>query len=105
MWRSLIRFRIDLSQREDCRTIIPTSTAFANVDKEMASAAFNWFFSIQPDELPERLIGAERIFYLHWILDHWSGTKGALATEAVAEYERLFRYRGYERGISRGSDN
>ena len=70
--------------------IIPTTTAFANVDQEMATAAFNWFFSIQPDELPERLIGAERIFYLHWILDHWSGSKGALAAEAIAEYERCF---------------
>ena len=70
--------------------IIPTASAFANVDQEMATAAFNWFFSIQPDKLPERLIGAERIFYLHWILDHWSGKKGALAPEAVAEYERCF---------------
>jgi len=70
--------------------IIPTSTAFANVDKEIATAAFNWFFSIQPDELPERLIGAERVFYLRWILNHWSGTQNALAEEAVAEYERCF---------------
>jgi haloacetate dehalogenase len=70
--------------------IIPSSVAFATVDKEMATAAFNWFFSIQPDELPERLIGAEPVFYLHWILDHWSGMKGALAPEAVAEYERCF---------------
>jgi haloacetate dehalogenase len=70
--------------------IIPTSVAFANVDKEMATGAFNWFFSIQPDGLPERLIGAEPAFYLHWILDHWSGRKGALAPEAVAEYERCF---------------
>jgi haloacetate dehalogenase len=70
--------------------IIPTSTAFANVDKDLATAAFNWFFSIQPDGLPERLIGSERVFYLHWILDHWSGTKGALASEAAAEYERCF---------------
>jgi len=70
--------------------IIPTSVAFDNVDKEMATAAFNWFFSIQPDGLPERLIGAEPTFYLHWILDHWSGMKGALAPEAVAEYERCF---------------
>ncbi len=38
--------------------IIPTSTAFAKTDKEIATAAFNWFFSIQPDGLPERLIGA-----------------------------------------------
>lgn len=70
--------------------IIPTRTAFANVDKEMATGAFNWFFSIQPDELPERLIGAESAFYLQWILDHWRGTKGALAEEAVAEYLRCF---------------
>ncbi|MGH9901179.1 MAG: alpha/beta fold hydrolase [Pyrinomonadaceae bacterium] len=70
--------------------IIPTRTAFAKVDKEMATAAFNWFFSIQPDGLPERLIGAQPAFYLRWLLDHWSGTRGALAAEAVAEYQRCF---------------
>jgi haloacetate dehalogenase len=70
--------------------IVPTSTAFANVNKEMATAAFNWFFSIQPDGLPERLIVAEPAFYLRWILDQWSGTKGALAAEAIAEYQRCF---------------
>jgi haloacetate dehalogenase len=70
--------------------IIPTSTAFANVDQEIATAAFNWFFSIQPDDLPERLIGAEPAFYLRWLLEHWSEAKGALAEEAVAEYVRCF---------------
>jgi haloacetate dehalogenase len=70
--------------------IIPTSTAFAQVNKEMATAAFNWFFSVQPDGLPERLIGAEPAFYLRWLLDHWYGTKGALAVEALAEYQRCF---------------
>ncbi len=70
--------------------IIPTSTAFANVDKEMATGAFNWFFSIQPDDLPERLIAAESEFYLRWILEHWAGKKDALAKEAVAEYLRCF---------------
>src|SRR5919197_1376457 len=70
--------------------IIPTSTAFANVNKEIATAAFNWFFSLQPDDLPERLIGAEPAFYLRWLLEHWSGAKDALAEEAVAEYLRCF---------------
>ena len=70
--------------------IIPTRMAFANVDKEMATAAFNWFFSIQPDGLPERLIGAEPDFYLQWCLDHWLGAEGSLAVEAVAEYKRCF---------------
>jgi haloacetate dehalogenase len=69
---------------------IPTSTAFANVNQELAPAAFHWFFSIQPDGLPERLIGAEPAFYLRWCLDHWCGTQGALAVEAVAEYQRCF---------------
>jgi haloacetate dehalogenase len=70
--------------------IIPTSTAFASVNQEMATAAFNWFFAIQPDGLPERLIGAEPAFYLQWLLDHWCDTPGALAGEAVAEYQRCF---------------
>lgn len=70
--------------------IIPTRRAFADVDKEIATAAFNWFFSLQPDELPERLIGAEPDFYLQWCLDQWAGSKNALAAEAVAEYKRCF---------------
>jgi haloacetate dehalogenase len=70
--------------------IIPTSTAFANVNKEMATAAFNWFFSIQPDGLPERLIGAEPVFYLNYCLDHWAGAKSAFAAQAIAEYQRCF---------------
>jgi haloacetate dehalogenase len=70
--------------------IIPTNIAFEATNQEIATAAFNWFFSIQPDGLPERLIGSERVFYLHWILDHWSGSEGALAAEAIAEYERCF---------------
>lgn len=70
--------------------IIPTYTAFANVTKELATNAFNWFFCLQEDGLPERLIGADPLFYLHWCLDHWAGNKNALAIEAVKEYERCF---------------
>jgi haloacetate dehalogenase len=70
--------------------IIPTKTAFANIDKEMATADFHWFFLIQPDALPERLIEANPDFYLQWILNHWCGTVGTLASEAVAEYQRCF---------------
>jgi haloacetate dehalogenase len=70
--------------------IIPTNTAFAMVNQEIATAAFNWFFSIQPDGLPERLIGADPAFFLRWILDHWAGSNESLAPEAMAEYERCF---------------
>lgn len=70
--------------------IIPTSTAFEYIDLKIATNAFNWFFSIQDDDLPERLIGAESLFYLHWCLDHWAGSKNVFAAEAVKEYERCF---------------
>jgi haloacetate dehalogenase len=70
--------------------IVPTHWAFDNVNKDIATAAFNWFFSIQPDGLPERLIAAERAFYLQWLLDHWCETQGSLVQEAVTEYQRCF---------------
>jgi len=70
--------------------IVPTSWAFSNVDKEIATAAFNWFFSIQSGGLPERLINAERAFYIQWLLDDFAGKKNILAEKAVAEYKRCF---------------
>ena len=70
--------------------IVPTVVAFENVDKQMATAAFNWFFSIQPDGLPERMIGADRDFYLRYLLDHWAGDQRALSDIAIEEYLRCF---------------
>ena len=70
--------------------IVPTSWAFANVNQEIAAAAYNWFFSIQPDGLPERLIGHDPKFFLNYCLEHWAGEKFEFASEAIAEYERCF---------------
>ena len=70
--------------------IVPTAFAFANVDKAMATAAFNWFFSIQHDDLPERMIGSQPEFYIRYLLEHWAGDKDALSTEAVSEFVRCF---------------
>ena len=70
--------------------IVPTNWAFAHVDKQIATAAFNWFFSIQSDGLPERLITAEPEFYIEWLLNDFAGKKGVLALAAVAEYKQCF---------------
>ena len=70
--------------------IVPTTKAFSSVDQRLATADYHWFFLIQPDELPERLIQADPDFYLQWTLDHWCGTRGALTPEALAEYRRAF---------------
>lgn len=70
--------------------IVPTRVVFGTLNQERATAVYHWLFLIQPVGLPERLIGAEPAFYLRWTLDHWCGTPGALAEEAVAEYLRCF---------------
>lgn len=71
--------------------IVPTYHVFKTVNKEAATGSYHWFFLIQPDGLPETLIGANPEFYLRWTLAHWSGDGLApFAPEALAEYLRCF---------------
>lgn len=72
--------------------IVPTRTLFRATNQALATGYYHWFFLIQPEPLPERLIGAEWRFYLHKKLSHWSGGKDTawVAPEALAEYERCF---------------
>lgn len=70
--------------------IVPTAHAFATVNTQMAINTYHWFFLIQPDGLPETLIGSHSDFYLRWIFDHWGATPGAITEEAFAEYRRSF---------------
>ena len=71
--------------------ISPTLTMFAKTDQAFATAYYHWFFLIQPGGMPERLIGADPIFYLHHKLGGW-GSKGLeiFDPRALAEYERCF---------------
>jgi haloacetate dehalogenase len=70
--------------------IVPTKTIYATIDQARATTVWRYFFLIQPHDLPERLIGADRRFYLRRTLEEWCGTPGALVEEALAEYERCF---------------
>lgn len=70
--------------------IVPTRKIFQTVDKELATAYEHWFFLIQPDNLPERLIGADPEFYLQTKLRKWSADPTAFTEEAMAEYIRCF---------------
>jgi haloacetate dehalogenase len=69
--------------------IVPTRTIYATIDKRRATTVWRYFFLIQPD-IPERLISANRDFYLRRTLDEWCGTPGALTDEAMADYHRCF---------------
>lgn len=70
--------------------IVPTATIYATLDRERATTVWRYFFLIQPEDLPERLIGADPRCYLRRTFDEWSGAQGALTPAALAEYERCF---------------
>jgi haloacetate dehalogenase len=72
--------------------IVPTLTLFRATNQTLAQGYYHWFFLSQPAPLPERMIGADPMFYLHRKLGQWSAAKDTswLAAEALAEYERCF---------------
>lgn len=71
--------------------IAPTRHMFETTDQHFATGYYHWFFLIQPDCLPERMIGADPHYYLSETLKRWSAPGARFADEAVAEYLRCFR--------------
>ena len=82
----------DRVRRAAVLDIVPTLTLFRATDQAFAYGYYHWFFLSQPAPLPERLIGADPMFYLHAKLGQWSAAKNTswLAPAALAEYERCF---------------
>jgi len=70
--------------------ISPTRTMYARTDKAFATAYYHWFFLIQPFDTPERLIGADPVYYLRRKLGAWAGGLSYFDPRALAEYERCF---------------
>ena len=71
--------------------IVPTLTLFETTSQAVATGYYHWFFLIQPDGLPEHLIGLDPDFYLERKLGHWSAPDAVFDPDAVAEYKRCFR--------------
>ena len=60
-------------------------------DLDFATAYYHWFFLIQPYDLPERLIGADPVYYLRRKIGGWGSASLAIFDpRALAEYERCF---------------
>ena len=70
--------------------IVPTRTVFATADQDLATAYFHWFFLIQPDGLPEAMIGADPRWWLDELVARWSGPGFTPDPAARAEYHRCF---------------
>lgn len=69
--------------------IVPTLHMFENVDREMATAYFHWFFLARGDGMPEALISADRET---WLRSRFTGRRhdGDALPDAYEEYLRCF---------------
>ena len=70
--------------------IAPTHHMFKTTDQNFATGYYHWFFLIQPDGLPEHLIGADPTYYLTEKLKRGSAPGTVFEDRAVAEYVRCF---------------
>jgi haloacetate dehalogenase len=71
--------------------IVPTLAMFHHVNQYLATVFFHWFLLIQPDDFPERLIGADPELYLRSRFLGRGVTSSAISADAVAEYVRCFK--------------
>ena len=70
--------------------ILPTHYMFGHTDQAFATGYYHWFFLIQPNGLPERMIGADPGFYLTEKLRRWGAPGAVFEAETMAEYLRCF---------------
>ena len=70
--------------------ITPTYHMFKNTNQAFATGYYHWFFLIQPDFLPETMIGNNPRYYLEEKLKRWSAKGSIFDKEAVDEYVRCF---------------
>lgn len=76
----------DRVQRLVTLDIVPTLDTFEMASGPAARHLWHWYFLAQPAPLPERLIIAEREFYLERMLRAWAGSVDAITDEAYASY-------------------
>src|SRR5690242_9722176 len=81
----------DAVERAAILDISPTLAMYAATDFEFAKLYYHWFFLIQPFDMPERLIGADPLYYLGRKTGSWGTPAQAIFDRrAYAEYERCF---------------
>ena len=84
----------DKVERVAVLDIAPTATMYARTDREFATRYFWWFFLIQPDPFPERLIGNDLEFFLRLGFRGQSKTPGLPSEPLIREYIRCARIDG-----------
>ena len=70
--------------------IAPTYTMYNTTDMDFAKSYYHWFFLIQPENIPENMIGADPYFYLDKKFKQWGKDSDAITKTAFSEYLRCF---------------
>lgn len=66
--------------------IVPTVEVWTNMTAQSAVQQWHWMFQVQPDGLPERMIGADPEFFLRYILEHQAGKGFTFDPESLWDY-------------------
>ena len=86
----LLLDRPDCVEKAAVLDIVPTRKIFQTVNQQLATAYSHWFFLLEPNNIPERLIGSDPAFYLQSKLKQWSANQAGFTETAIAEYVRCF---------------
>ena len=70
--------------------IAPTHKMFAAMNREIAMGYWHWTWLAQPFDLPERMIGADPVWYLDGRLGGWGTGLDTYHPDALADYRRCF---------------
>lgn len=71
--------------------IAPTLTMYDLTNQEFATRYFWWFFLIQPEDVPERMIGQNPEYFLRRHIGGQVKTAGAVDEDVMKEYLRTYQ--------------
>ncbi len=81
-------------ERATLLDIAPTLAMYEQTTMDFARAYWHWFFLIQPEPLPETMIGADTDHYLDGLMGRRHAGLAAFDERALAEYRRCLRLPG-----------
>jgi haloacetate dehalogenase len=93
--------------------IVPTLDTYGPMTWRGSYRSYHWYFLVQPEPMPETLIGANPDYYLDWTTRSWTALDGTIEEAAMDEYRRWFRKPGavhaacedYRAGYTRDMEN
>ena len=89
----------DSVQRATLLDIAPTLAMYEQTDMEFARAYFHWFFLIQREPVPEKMIRADPEFFIERMMGSRFAGLAPFAPEVLEEYRRCIRLPGIVHAI------